>query len=63
MSSQGNKGGVSIRFSLYGHSLCFLNCHLAAHIHNASERVEEFEHILSSQTFDDKNTLSVLDHK
>ncbi|XP_026790724.3 inositol polyphosphate 5-phosphatase Ka isoform X1 [Pangasianodon hypophthalmus] len=59
----GNKGGVSIRLSFYGHSLCFLNCHLAAHIHNASERVEEFEHILNSQTFDGKNTPSVLDHK
>ncbi|XP_047676781.1 inositol polyphosphate 5-phosphatase Ka isoform X1 [Tachysurus fulvidraco] len=59
----GNKGGVSIRFSLYGHSLCFLNCHLAAHIHNASERVEESEHIFNSQTFDGKETLSILDHK
>ncbi|KAK2831720.1 hypothetical protein Q7C36_016806 [Tachysurus vachellii] len=59
----GNKGGVSIRFSLYGHSLCFLNCHLAAHIHNASERVEEFEHIFNSQTFDGKESLSILDHK
>ncbi|KAM9468894.1 inositol polyphosphate 5-phosphatase Ka isoform 2-T2 [Clarias gariepinus] len=59
----GNKGGVSIRFSFYGHSLCFLNCHLAAHIHYASERVEEFERILNSQTFDGKNAPSVLDHK
>ncbi|TSK49663.1 Inositol polyphosphate 5-phosphatase K [Bagarius yarrelli] len=59
----GNKGGVSIRFSLYGHSVCFLNCHLAAHIHNSTERVEEFEHILNSQTFEGNTTLSVLDHK
>lgn len=59
----GNKGGVSIRFSLYGHSVCFLNCHLAAHIHNSTERVEEFEHILNSQTFEGKTALSVLDHK
>ncbi|MCI4386123.1 hypothetical protein PGIGA_G00058700 [Pangasianodon gigas] len=59
----GNKGGVSIHLSFYGHSLCFLNCHLAAHIHYASERVEEFEHILNSQTFEGKNTPSVLDHK
>lgn len=61
--AQGNKGGVSVRFSFYGHSLCFLNCHLAAHIHYASERVEEFERILNSQTFDGKNAPSVLDHK
>ena len=27
----GNKGTVSIRFNLYGVSICVLNCHLAAH--------------------------------
>ncbi|KAI5099383.1 inositol polyphosphate-5-phosphatase K isoform X3 [Silurus meridionalis] len=59
----GNKGGVSMRFFFYGHSLCFLNCHLTAHIHYASERVEEFEHILNSQMFDSKDAPSVLDHK
>lgn len=59
----GNKGGVSIRLSFYGHMLCFLNCHLTAHMNYASQRVNEFEHILDAQNFDTKNTPHVLDHK
>ncbi|KAI5629254.1 inositol polyphosphate 5-phosphatase K isoform X1, partial [Silurus asotus] len=58
----GNKGGVSMRFSFYGHMLCFLNCHLAAHTDYAMQRVHEFEYILSSQHFDFDNTQHVLDH-
>ncbi|KAM7374372.1 hypothetical protein PAMP_007033 [Pampus punctatissimus] len=37
----GNKGGVSVRFSFYGHMVCFLNCHLAAHMNYALQRVDE----------------------
>ncbi|XP_077064124.1 inositol polyphosphate 5-phosphatase Ka [Siphateles boraxobius] len=59
----GNKGGVSIRLSLYGHMLCFLNCHLTAHMNYASQRVDEFEYIMDTQTFDTKNTPHILDHK
>ncbi|XP_062872824.1 inositol polyphosphate 5-phosphatase Ka isoform X2 [Trichomycterus rosablanca] len=59
----GNKGGVSVHLSFYGHTLCFLNCHLTPHMNYASERVDEFEYILNTQTFDDKNPLSILDHK
>ncbi|KAM9441678.1 inositol polyphosphate 5-phosphatase K-like isoform 1-T1 [Salvelinus alpinus] len=59
----GNKGGVSIRLSFYGHMLCFLNCHLAAHMQYASQRVDEFEYILDTQTFGPKKTPRILDHK
>ncbi|KAM4620344.1 inositol polyphosphate 5-phosphatase K [Polymixia lowei] len=59
----GNKGGVSVRFSFYGHMVCFLNCHLAAHMNYALQRVDEFEHILDTQDFDLFNTPHVLDHK
>ncbi|XP_066507556.1 inositol polyphosphate 5-phosphatase K isoform X3 [Hoplias malabaricus] len=59
----GNKGGVSVRFSFYGHMLCFLNCHLAAHMNYAVQRVDEFEYILDSQEFDLYNTPNVLDHR
>ncbi|RVE63885.1 hypothetical protein OJAV_G00140740 [Oryzias javanicus] len=48
----GNKGGVSVRFSFYGHMVCFLNCHLAAHMGNALQRVDELEYILETQEFD-----------
>uniref|UniRef100_A0A671LQH9 Inositol polyphosphate-5-phosphatase Kb n=1 Tax=Sinocyclocheilus anshuiensis TaxID=1608454 RepID=A0A671LQH9_9TELE len=61
--SQGNKGGVSVRFSFYGHMLCFLNCHLAAHMNYALQRMDEFEYILDRQDFDMYNTPQVLDHK
>ncbi|XP_008425384.1 inositol polyphosphate 5-phosphatase K isoform X2 [Poecilia reticulata] len=59
----GNKGAVSVRFSFYGHMMCFLNCHLAAHMHNALQRVDEFEYILETQDFDIFDTPHVLDHK
>ena len=29
----GNKGCVSVRWSVYGVSVCVLNCHLAAHVY------------------------------
>ncbi|XP_049432887.1 inositol polyphosphate 5-phosphatase Ka isoform X2 [Epinephelus fuscoguttatus] len=59
----GNKGGVSIRLSFYGHMLCFLNCHLAAHMKYATERVDEFEYILDTQTFDCKKAPTIVDHR
>ncbi|XP_070839925.1 inositol polyphosphate 5-phosphatase K isoform X1 [Chaetodon trifascialis] len=59
----GNKGGVSVRFSFYGHMVCFLNCHLAAHMNYALQRVDEFEYILETQDFDISDTPRVLDHK
>lgn len=59
----GNKGGVSIRLSLYGHMLCFLNCHLAAHMKYATERVDEFEYIMDTQTFDCKKAPTIPDHR
>ncbi|XP_077422631.1 inositol polyphosphate 5-phosphatase K-like isoform X5 [Vanacampus margaritifer] len=59
----GNKGGVSIRLSLYGHMLCFLNCHLAAHMKHAAERVVEFEYITDTQTFNSEKDERILDHR
>ncbi|XP_019715136.1 inositol polyphosphate 5-phosphatase K isoform X3 [Hippocampus comes] len=59
----GNKGAVSVRFSFYGHKVCFLNCHLAAHMNHALQRVDEFEHILETQEFDTDDARRVLDHK
>ncbi|NXK85364.1 INP5K phosphatase, partial [Formicarius rufipectus] len=57
----GNKGGVSIRMSLYGHMICFLNCHLPAHMENTEQRLDDFEKILEMQ-FEGKNKPSPLDH-
>ncbi|XP_022623348.1 inositol polyphosphate 5-phosphatase K-like isoform X1 [Seriola dumerili] len=59
----GNKGGVSIHLSFYGHMLCFLNCHLAAHMKYATERVDEFERIMDTQTFECKKAPRIVDHR
>ncbi|NXP21545.1 INP5K phosphatase, partial [Scytalopus superciliaris] len=57
----GNKGGVSIRMSLYGQTICFMNCHLPAHMENTGQRLDDFEKILEMQ-FEGKTVSSPLDH-
>ncbi|XP_040036740.2 inositol polyphosphate 5-phosphatase Ka isoform X2 [Gasterosteus aculeatus] len=59
----GNKGGVSARLSVYGHMLCFLNCHLAAHMDFASQRVDELEYIVDTQTFHRQKAPKIDDHR
>ncbi|KAG7282617.1 hypothetical protein CRUP_018736 [Coryphaenoides rupestris] len=56
----GNKGGVSARMTVFGHSVCFLNCHLPAHMDNLEQRVDDFQSILQQQHFDE--AIGVLDH-
>ncbi|XP_068442006.1 inositol polyphosphate 5-phosphatase K-like isoform X2 [Clinocottus analis] len=59
----GNKGGVAVRLSFYGHMLCFLNCHLAAHMDYASQRVDEFQNILDATAFDCPTAPRITDHR
>ncbi|XP_074746044.1 inositol polyphosphate 5-phosphatase K isoform X4 [Strix uralensis] len=61
LSYQGNKGGVTVRMSLYGHTVCFMNCHLPAHMENTEQRLDDFEKILEMQ-FEGENIPSTLDH-
>ncbi|XP_043924403.1 phosphatidylinositol 4,5-bisphosphate 5-phosphatase A [Protopterus annectens] len=58
----GNKGGVSVRLSVFGHMVCFLNCHLPAHMENAEQRMNTFESILQLQQFSGPLANGVLDH-
>uniref|UniRef100_UPI00398E4279 phosphatidylinositol 4,5-bisphosphate 5-phosphatase A n=1 Tax=Pristiophorus japonicus TaxID=55135 RepID=UPI00398E4279 len=58
----GNKGGVSARLSLCGHMICFLNCHLPAHMENSEQRMGNFESILQLQQFNGPIASGVLDH-
>ncbi|XP_056154975.1 phosphatidylinositol 4,5-bisphosphate 5-phosphatase A [Lampris incognitus] len=58
----GNKGGVSARMSVFGHTICFLNCHLPAHMENSDQRMEDFESILQQQQFEGQGAAGVLDH-
>lgn len=60
---QGNKGGVSARMSVFGHTICFLNCHLPAHMENSDQRMEDFESILQQQQFEGQAAIGVLDHE
>ncbi|CAB1319828.1 unnamed protein product [Coregonus sp. 'balchen'] len=59
----GNKGGVSARMSVFGHTICFLNCHLPAHMENSEQRMEDFESILQQQQFEGQAATGVLDHE
>lgn len=61
--SKGNKGGVSARMTVFGHPVCFLNCHLPAHMSNLEQRMEDFESILQQQQFDGGTATGVLDHE
>ncbi|XP_023651847.1 inositol polyphosphate 5-phosphatase K [Paramormyrops kingsleyae] len=58
----GNKGGVSARMTVFGHPICFLNCHLPAHMENSEQRMEDFESILQQQQFEGQAATGVLDH-
>ncbi|XP_057237528.1 inositol polyphosphate 5-phosphatase K isoform X1 [Malurus melanocephalus] len=58
----GNKGGVSISMSLFGHPVCLVNCHLPAHMENTEQRLDDFETILEMR-FDGENIPSPLDHE
>uniref|UniRef100_A0AB38ZEA7 Venom IPPase 1 n=1 Tax=Ectomocoris sp. TaxID=3104572 RepID=A0AB38ZEA7_9HEMI len=41
----GNKGGVVIRFRLYGQSFCVVNSHFHAHDEELDERIEDYQEI------------------
>ncbi|XP_021777161.1 phosphatidylinositol 4,5-bisphosphate 5-phosphatase A isoform X2 [Papio anubis] len=58
----GNKGGVSVRLAAFGHMLCFLNCHLPAHMDKAEQRKDNFQTILSLQQFQGPGAQGILDH-
>ncbi|KAG7279477.1 hypothetical protein CRUP_035863 [Coryphaenoides rupestris] len=48
--------------SVFGHTVCFLNCHLPAHMENSEQRMEDFESILQQQQFEGQAATGVLDH-
>ncbi|NWI10545.1 PI5PA phosphatase, partial [Crypturellus soui] len=58
----GNKGGVSVRLSVFGHMVCFLNCHLPAHLEKAEQRKQDFATILHMQQFEGRAANGILDH-
>ncbi|XP_047309451.1 type I inositol polyphosphate 5-phosphatase 12-like [Impatiens glandulifera] len=47
----GNKGGVGLRLRVYDRIMCFVNCHLAAHLEAVNRRNADFDHIYRSMVF------------
>ncbi|KAK9512782.1 hypothetical protein O3M35_001122 [Rhynocoris fuscipes] len=62
MGLWGNKGGVSQRLQIYGCSICFVNCHLAAHDHLLQERISDYNQILHHQKFNTEEATSIFFH-
>ncbi|XP_044982163.1 type II inositol polyphosphate 5-phosphatase 15-like [Hordeum vulgare subsp. vulgare] len=47
----GNKGAVGLRMRIHDRSICFINCHFAAHMEAVSRRNEDFDHVFRTMTF------------
>ncbi|EUB55309.1 Inositol polyphosphate 5-phosphatase [Echinococcus granulosus] len=48
----GNKGAVGLRLTVYNHSLCFLNCHLAAGPASCERRNQDYGEIMRKMMFE-----------
>ncbi|XP_064459898.1 inositol polyphosphate 5-phosphatase K-like isoform X2 [Ornithodoros turicata] len=58
----GNKGSVTVRMVMYGCSMCFVNCHLAAHETELAQRINEYNAIIDKQTFEGAKANNILTH-
>lgn len=58
----GNKGGVGIRISIAGCSLCFINAHLSAHDNMLKDRIEDYYDIVKRIKFHDPITEEIFSH-
>ncbi|KAJ6289560.1 hypothetical protein OIU76_025390 [Salix suchowensis] len=47
----GNKGGVGLRIRVLDRIMCFVNCHLAAHLEAVNRRNADFDHIFRNIAF------------
>ncbi|KFK42899.1 hypothetical protein AALP_AA1G053100 [Arabis alpina] len=54
----GNKGGVGLRIRVYDRIMCFVNCHLAAHLEAVNRRNADFNHIFRLMVFSRGQNLS-----
>ncbi|WCJ21821.1 Type I inositol polyphosphate 5-phosphatase 12 [Euphorbia peplus] len=54
----GNKGGVGLRIRVLDRIMCFVNCHLAAHLEAVTRRNADFDHIFKTMVFSRSSTLT-----
>ncbi|XP_021734312.1 type II inositol polyphosphate 5-phosphatase 15-like isoform X1 [Chenopodium quinoa] len=47
----GNKGAVALRMRIYERTMCFVNCHFAAHLEAVNRRNADFDHVYRSMVF------------
>ncbi|CAN4126686.1 unnamed protein product [Withania somnifera] len=47
----GNKGAVGLRVRVYDRTVCFVNCHFAAHLEAVGRRNADFDHVYRSMIF------------
>ncbi|ALC48883.1 CG9784 [Drosophila busckii] len=59
----GNKGAVSIRFTLYGCGLVFVVAHLAAHDQHLDERIEDYKQIMENHHYHVKRYREIYNHE
>ncbi|GMH08751.1 hypothetical protein Nepgr_010591 [Nepenthes gracilis] len=53
----GNKGGVGLRLRVHDRIMCFVNCHLAAHLEAVNRRNADFDHIYRTMVFTRQSNL------
>jgi len=58
----GSKGGVSVRFNLYGVACCVVNCHLAAHEEYLEQRIDSYNNIIHNHVYSRKEAKHILYH-
>ncbi|XP_022813918.1 inositol polyphosphate 5-phosphatase K-like isoform X1 [Spodoptera litura] len=58
----GNKGAVSIRFNIYGVSVCLVNSHLTAHEHLLADRINDYNTIIKQHMYHVTETTNILYH-
>ncbi|XP_068633348.1 inositol polyphosphate 5-phosphatase K-like isoform X1 [Battus philenor] len=58
----GNKGAVSVRFNIYGCSVCLVNCHLTAHEHLLADRINDYNTIIKQHSYHVTETSNILYH-
>ncbi|XP_013183216.1 inositol polyphosphate 5-phosphatase K [Amyelois transitella] len=58
----GNKGAVSVRFNIYGCSICLVNCHLTAHEHLLADRINDYNTIIKQHYYHITETSNILYH-